>query len=134
MDNNSGEIQLGQGIAVLVSLTRKQHRAIQALVEHQNIKDVVKFAGISESTLYRWLKQDNFRSTLQFALQQTSKEMIRRLVAGRSKALDTLEELLDAKSESVRRNAARDWLELAYQHQEMQNLESRLSEIERKLK
>lgn len=122
-----------QSAAVSVSLTRKQLKALEGLLSCQRVEDAAKNAGISERTLFRWLKKPEFQAVLQFAIRETTMETLRRLVVGKDKALDTLEELLDAESESVQRNAAKDWLDFTYQHLELQNINVRLSEIERLL-
>lgn len=55
-----------------------------------------------------------------------------RLITGQAAALDTLEELMQrAESESVRRQAALDWLTLLIRYREIGEFEDRLTTLER---
>lgn len=123
-----------QDMAVVGRLTTKQLKTLKALLSCQTIKDVALQAGVGERTVYRWLKTQDFQQALHFAIRETTAETVRRLVAGKDKALDTLMKLLDADSESVQRNAAKDWLDFIYQHLELRDMDDRLSEIEKSLK
>ena len=58
----------------------------------------------------------------------------RRLLAGQSQALDTLGDLMQgATSEQVRRQAARDWLDMWLKVRELRDLENRITELEARL-
>src|SRR2546423_15602208 len=42
-------------------LSRKAEAAIVALLAHPTIPEAAKAAGVSETTLWRWLQKDDFR-------------------------------------------------------------------------
>jgi predicted TIM-barrel fold metal-dependent hydrolase len=112
-------------------LTRKQTKAISSLLACQTIAQAAKMAGVSDRTLYRWLNEDAFTAELQRAGRQTVTGALRRLIAGRDAALDTLHHLMTkARSENVRRLAARDWFDILYRTTEIETILERLDALE----
>jgi transposase len=118
-------------MAEFVRLTGKQNRAIAALLAHRTIEEAAKGIGISSRTIYRWLESNGFRQALLQAEGRVVDEAARRLIGGKDVALDTLAELMEsAESESVRRQAASNWLEQLIRIRELRNIEKRLSALE----
>ena len=115
-------------------LTTRQRTAITALLSGPSVKHAAKVVKIGERTLYRWLHEPAFQAALQAAENDAMDEASRMLLAGQSKALYTLAELMGkAASEQVRRQAAKDWLDLWLKVRELRDLEKRLIELEVKL-
>ena len=118
-------------MAEFVRLKGKQNRAIAALLAHRTIEEAAKGIGISSRTIYRWLESNEFRQALLQAEGRVVDEAARRLIGDKDVALDTLAELMEsAESESVRRQAASNWLEQLIRIRELRNIEKRLSALE----
>jgi len=113
------------------NLTRNQIKAIGALLSTQTIAEAANLSKVSVRTLHRWLSDDEFRAALLAAAGESISSAVRRLVAGRDAALDTLYDLMqNAESENVRRLAARDWLEVLRQVHDLAIFEERLQALE----
>ena len=114
------------------NLTRNQIKAIGALLSTQTIAEAANLTRVGERTLHRWLTQDEFRAALFAAAGESISGAVRRLVAGRDDALNTLHALmLGAESENVRRLAARDWLDTMHQSYDLAIFEERIGALER---
>jgi hypothetical protein len=119
-------------MADFVNLTRNQIKAISALLSTQTIAEAAKLTRVGERTLHRWLTQEDFRAALFAAAGESISGAVRRLVAGRDAALDTIYDLMqNAESENVRRLAARDWLDTLQQSYDLEIFEERISALER---
>ena len=115
-------------------LTPRQRAAIAALLAAPSILAAAHNAGIGARTLYRWMEDPLFRKALQDAEGLAVDAASRRLLAGQSQALDTLGDLMQgATSEQVRRQAARDWLDMWLKVRELRDLENRITELEARL-
>ena len=115
-------------------LTTRQRAAIAALLAAPSVLAAAHNAGVGARTLYRWLEDPTFRKALQEAEDLAIDAASRRLLSGQSQALDTLGELMtSATSEQVRRQAARDWLDLWLKVRELRDMEKRITELEDRL-
>jgi len=85
-----------------------QERAILALLSEKTLGAAAQSAGIGERTLRRWLTEDaEFAADYDAARLATFKAVMSRVQAMSAKAVDTLEDLLNAeKHPSVRLGAA----------------------------
>lgn len=112
-------------------LTTRQRRSIAALLTERSLPDAARLANVGERTLYRWLEQPGYQKALRSAETEVIDAASRRLLIGQGKALDTLSKLMtSAESESVRRQAARDWIDLWLKIREFASFENRLAELE----
>jgi len=95
--------------------------AIAALLTGCSIVAAAGAAGISESTLYRWLRQDQFQQQLKTARQQAFDRAIRYLSNVSVQAAEVLAKImLDEKvPPNARVRAALGILERAYQNETM---------------
>jgi len=111
---------------------RKREEAIAALLACSTIAEAAKSAGISEPTLLRWLKEEEFSADYRAARRVSVNVAVTRLQQASSSAVDTLVSIMqDAeKAASVRLSAARSVLEFAIKAGEMQELEERMQELE----
>jgi len=66
-------------------LTRNQRRAVDALLQCTTIKDSALFCGLTETTMYRYLRQDHFKAEL--AKRQAA------ILTGTSAALSRLSQI-----------------------------------------
>lgn len=112
-------------------LTDKQQLALTALLQYPTIKDAAKACGVSEPSVYRWLKQDVFATAYREARQQALSQATARLQAAASAAVDTLEEVsADTEaSSSSRVAAATKILEFAYKANDLEDIAAMLDEL-----
>jgi len=112
-------------------LSSKQRKAIAALLSSRTIEDAAKAIAITSRTIYRWMESNEFRNALLEAEGLAVDVATRRLIGGNDVALDTLADLMvKAESESVRRQAASDWLTHLIKMRELRNIEKRLTALE----
>lgn len=113
------------------SITLKQQKAIAALLTERTTTAAAKKAGISERTLYTWLGDPAFRGALRTAEKSILDDVTRRLSAGQTLALDTLEKLVkSARHESTKLRASVAWLEMSLKYRDAQDIEERLTALE----
>lgn len=112
-------------------ISTKQQKAIAALLAERTLGAAAKSAGVGERTLYTWLNEPNFKAALRDAEKAILDEVARRLSAGQSLALDTLQKLVtSARHESTKLRASVAWLELSLKFRDMQDIEDRLTALE----
>ncbi|MCW3051444.1 MAG: phage protein [Chthonomonadales bacterium] len=112
--------------------TRKREEAIAALLAHPTIAGAAKAAGISEPTLLRWLKEEEFNADYREARRQMVEVAIGLLQKASGAAVTTLVTIMQdgEKPGSVRVSAARSVLDMAFRGVELQDMEVRLTALE----
>ncbi len=107
-------------------------RAVLALLSEKTVTDAAKKADVDESTLRRWLVDDDaFKADYVQARQAAFEAGMSRVQALTGKAVDTLEELLgDADHPNVRLGAARTVAELGVHQHDAETILRKLDEIE----
>ena len=91
----------------LSHLSSRQVHALPILAAAPNMRQAAREAGISERTLYRWLRNEYFRTELK-RLTAEDAELIRREIQGLTlRSLRTLTELMEDPDPIVRLRAAR---------------------------
>ncbi|MBO0473254.1 helix-turn-helix domain-containing protein [Enterococcus ureasiticus] len=88
-----------------MKLNKKHQKAIHMLFEGSlKRREIAEELKVSEQTLYNWLKDEDFTKAYDEYVQQ---------IMGKSsgKALNTMLKLMNARSEMVRFNAAKDILD-----------------------
>ena len=114
-----------------VALTENQRRVLPFLVSAPSLTQACREAGIAPKTVYQWLHESPaFREALRNRRKAVADAALDSLKTRVEKAVDTLEDLLTCESDSVRRSAARDILDLALRLKENQEIEERLSKLE----
>jgi IS30 family transposase len=113
-------------------MTRKEEAAIAALLMHPTIGEAAKACGVAESTLWRWLRRADFQTRYQAARALAVSQAIARLQQVSSKAVNTLEYVMDAEasSDTAKVQAARIVLEMAVKGTELAELQRRLADLE----
>ncbi|MBN1890345.1 MAG: hypothetical protein JW850_20290 [Thermoflexales bacterium] len=115
-------------------LTARQQKGVTALLATQTIGEAARLAGVSERTLTRWLAKREFRAAVDAACQDALGAVVRRLIAGRDTALDTLFRLMqDADSENVQRQAAMNWLDVLHKVKTLEEFEARIAALEKQI-
>ena len=114
-------------------LTARQSRIIPYLLAAPSLEEGCKRARVSKVTVYGWLKQEVFRHELKRQRDELIERALDSLKANVSKATETLVELLDSETESIRARAAEDIIEFAQKALEHEELERRIQALEEKL-
>jgi hypothetical protein len=116
------------------SLPANQRRAVRALLTKQTIEGAAKFANVGESSIYRWLSDDSFRSALIEAEGTALDSATRRLVGLSEAAIAVITQLLIDREAAplIRLHAAQTVLGHMMKMVELRNFEARLAILENK--
>jgi DNA-binding MurR/RpiR family transcriptional regulator len=116
-------------------LSRKQEVAIAALLTCPTLAEAAQRAGISEPTLGRWLRRDDFQTAYRQARREAVSQAIAHLQRVSGEAVETLRAIMaDGKAPaSARVTAARAVLEVAIKAVELEDLEARIADLEARL-
>jgi hypothetical protein len=107
--------------------------AVAALLTQRNVEEAARSVGISAATLVRWLKEPEFQKAYREARRAAFSQSIARLQQGSSAAVTTLIKLLLDQSTpaSVKARVADSILNHAAKAIEIEDIEARVSELER---
>lgn len=116
-------------------LSRKKEQAIVALLEAPTVRDAAERVKISPTTLYKWMQLPEFDRAYRQARREAMAVAIARLQQASSEAVRTLEEVMgDTEATPASRvTAARAVLDLALKATEIEQIEERLTELERQV-
>ena len=114
-----------------MALNSKQLKAIPVLIGCDTVEGAARKAGVSKNTLYAWMQQEEFSKALSTARKKLLDKAMHKLMSVSMKAVITLEGLLDAESEAVRRAAANDVLGHILKYRELSEIEERLETVEK---
>lgn len=78
-------------------LPPRKQKAIEALISEHTVSDAAKKIGVSEPTLYRWMRDDAFRSELRAAQREVWAALTRKLTSSGVRAIETLHEIAGGK-------------------------------------
>ncbi len=114
-------------------LNRKQEQAIAALLSCPTIGEAARATGISESTLLRWLQQDEFQDHYREARREAIGQAIANLQKASSEAVKTLQDVMKDMTAPApaRVSAAKIVLDTAIKAVEIEDLAARVEELER---
>ncbi|GIP55207.1 hypothetical protein [Paenibacillus vini] len=114
--------------------SRKQEHAVIALLSEPSISAAAKVAGIGETTLRRWMQDNSFQEAYRGAKRQAVGQAISRIQQSSVKAVETLEGVMDnSKAPAMARvMAAKTVLDTAIKAVELEEIEARLTELERR--
>lgn len=117
-------VRTGQG--------RKRSLAIAALLNSPTIAHAAASAGVSESTMTRWLREESFLAEYRLAQREALRQAIATLQAAAGSAVTVLRAaMLDQSATAASRvAAARVVLEFSFRGAEMADLEERLEVVE----
>jgi hypothetical protein len=116
--------------------SRKMEEAIIALLTQPTIPEAAKAAGVSDTTLWRWLQDPEFQAAYREARQQAVGQAIAQLQQLGSAAVRALKSVIEDEKapHSARVAAARAAFELAYRGVEVEDLAERVAAIEARFK
>ncbi len=114
-------------------MSRKHEIAIVALLTEPTLKQAAKKAGIGEATLWRWMQDLDFAKQYRVAKRQAVSQAISKLQQACGEAVDTLCSIMkDEEAPAPSRvSAAKAVLDTAIKAIEIEELESRIEELER---
>ena len=121
---------------IQAKLSSKQENAIIALLTESTIKQVAETVGVGESTVYRWLQEDEFNQAFREARKRAFSKSLSALQQAYSCAVGTLKiimENVDASPNS-RVTAAKTVIEMAFKAYELEDLSLELDEIRQDMK
>ena len=112
---------------------RKKEEAVVALLSQRNVEEAARLAGISASTLLRWLQVPEFQQTYRQARRDAFSQSIARLQRASSAAVSTLlTVMVDGNAPAASRVRAADCvLEHATKAIEIEDIEASVAELER---
>jgi hypothetical protein len=111
----------------------RQDRAIVALLAEPSIEAAAKSAEVSDVTIWRWMKQPEFKSRLRDARRALVEGAIGRLQAAATEAVETLRRNLTCGTPSVEVKAAATILDQAVRCVELFDLAERVEQLEARL-
>lgn len=114
-------------------LTDRQLKAIPHIVSSPTYTEGCKKAKINKTTLYKWLKEPEFKAELDQQRDEIAAEAFGVLSQGLTKAVETLVGLLDNKDDRLKRLAAKDVIDFIIRYKENEDLDERLKEVEKRL-
>ena len=114
-------------------LTDRQLKAIPSIVGSPTFTEGCKKAKINKTTLYKWLKNPLFKAELDRQRDEVASEAFGVLTQGLTKAVEKLVGLLDTRDDRLKRLAAKDVIDFIIRHKENEDLNERLTEIEKRL-
>lgn len=117
------------------SLSRKQQRAVAALVSEPTVGAAARVAGVGETTLHRWLRQPEFAEALRAARNEAFGAALASVQQAAVEAVQTLRGVMADPDTppSSRVAAARSVLDIALKAHDLQEIEERLAALEEKL-
>jgi hypothetical protein len=114
-------------------LSERQKKAIPFLVQSKTVDAGCKKARISRETYYQWLSDPIFKHELKMQRDQFIEDALNIMKSHAKKAVEALVGLLDTQSDNLKRYVANDILGHVLKSKELEEIEARVSEIERKL-
>ena len=115
-------------------LGRKAEAAIVALLAHPTMPEAAKAAGISETSLWRWLQRDDFRKKYRDAQDKVFDGALGSLQGASTEAVDCLKRNLTSGTASAEVQAAKVILEYTIKARELFGMEARITQLEAALK
>lgn len=115
-------------------LERKTEAAIVALLAHPTMPEAAKAAGVSETTLWRWLQRDDFRKKYREAQDKVFDGALGSLQGASTDAVSCLRRNLACGNPSAEVQAARTILDYTIKARELFDLQNRIALLEAALK
>ena len=115
-------------------ISRRQERAITALLASATLVEAATKCGIGESTLWRWFRDPAFVFEYRKARSRVLETTINKLRNESAGAVDVLTSIAkdEKASPAARVSSARTILEMSLKSAELQDLEERLCALEKR--
>lgn len=116
------------------NLTSRQAQVLPFLVGEPSVEIACRKANISRETVYRWFRESTpFVEALKGQREVVLNDALDRLKGAGDKAVTALVGLLDSEQETIRERAAGRILDYLLKVREIQDIEGRVSSLERSL-
>lgn len=111
----------------------KWEKAIIGLLTKPDLATAAEFANISTNTLLRWLNIPDFADKYSAAKREALKQALSKLQQASGEAVETLREVSNdvAATPSARVTAAKSIIEMSIKIVELDEIEKRISELEK---
>ena len=116
-----------------MKLTDRQLKAIPIIVTSFTYSEACRRANINRTTFYEWLKEPEFKAELDRQRDEIAAEAFGMLSQSLTKAIEALVGLLDNKDDRLKRLAAKDIIDFIVRHKENEDLDKRLTAIEKRI-
>ncbi|MFJ5625578.1 phBC6A51 family helix-turn-helix protein [Peribacillus loiseleuriae] len=115
-----------------LKLKLKQEKVIMALLTEPTHSQAAKKAGVGETTLYRWLDDEEFNKAFKDARRKAFSQSISHLQQATASAVETLKDVMENEESpaSSRVSAAKTVLEMAFKAYEMEDLVAQIDEMQ----
>ncbi len=112
---------------------RKKELAIAALLTHRSVEDAARAVGLNPNTLLNWLKFPDFVKEYRAARREVVNQSIARLQQATGAASTVMLKLMTDRNvpAAVRLRAAECVFDRAFKGVELEDIEERVSELER---
>ncbi len=112
---------------------KKYERAVVALLESDSVLEAARSVNIGETTIYRWMKDVEFQALYRDARREVVRQAVARLQRACRQAVDTLTDVMQCGESpaSARVTAARAVLEMAFKAVELEDIDARVTVLER---
>jgi predicted DNA-binding transcriptional regulator AlpA len=87
-------------------MAKNTEKALAALLNASSIKDAASISGLSEETLYRYLRDEDFKNEYEQAKRQVVESAISALAASANEAVETLRRNLNCDNPQAEIRAA----------------------------
>lgn len=108
----------------------KQEKSLAALLTEKDLRSAAAKAGVSETTLWRWLKEDDFLAEYRRLRRDAVEQAAAQLQQASSEAVETLRKNLSCGNPTAENVAAKTILEQSIKTIEILDLQERLEQIE----
>ena len=119
-----------------LSKEARQEQAILALLQHTTLEKAAEASGVSDVTLWRWMKEPDFKRQLREARRDALSTTVGRLQTAAPAAVGSLLRVLTDQTTGAgsRIRAAQSILEFAIKALDQDELEGRVEDLERLVK
>ncbi len=114
-------------------LTDRQLKALPFIVTAPTYTEGAKKAGVDRVTVYKWLKDPEFKAELDRQREEIAQEAFGVLQQSLTKAVETLVDMLDGNDSRLKRLVCNDIINHVLKHKELADFEKRLTAIEDRL-
>jgi transposase-like protein len=115
----------------MAKLPLKQSQAIEALLTSDSIREASSKVGVSETSLHKWLKNEQFQAEYKATKKAIVEQAVSSLTSISSLAVNQVHDLLlNSRSDHVRLSACKLVLDFCLQKVELEELTTKLEAIE----
>lgn len=115
------------------NLTKRQLKTIPIILQARSISEGVKRSSISKTTFYEWIKTPEYKVEFERQRQVIIDAALHELKLTAGEAVRALRKLLKTPEDSVRLRTATAILDHIGKFIELEGIEKRLTEIERRI-